>query len=697
MNTYRKRVNRIAVFIVAIVVMTTAFSGIVAAETSSNHAKTQILLYLVGSDLETEHGTGTGDLEEIAASYEIATLNENFNRSQLDIVVAFGGANNPGWQGMKVATADQLMADKKTGKFGNGNYLYSDPNADMGSEQSLEKFLSIVKASRTADRTILILSDHGNSYDGIGIDDKTKNGLKMGDIDNALKTSGMIFDPVMFDACLMASVEVGKTVQPYTGLMLGSEEIQRGSYSYSNVIDPLVSNVNTDSQTVMKKVADSYIDSKGKPKAKTMSIIDETKMTAVRNSLNDLGVKLNTVAETDQGLHDLKSAYNDAVSLGVMEGSKPTSVDLISLLENIKKKRPELAADVDATISIVKAAVIYERHNEYSPTVYGLSIASPDAMNLEKYNKYGDAVKVAPGWDNFFMKMVEASQKGSSDTTLVTTTVTTQVTEGTAATLSDSTSEPDKKMSTVSKPGFVSRGNGSYELRDPYGGASVYAGYYLINGSHALSIGTQPITPDKNGLYQIPAWDGQWYYFPGNKVSGGSLWDQIVSFLNGPTTKPQPLLVDMEFDDTTSGGYAEYNSWISIQDRNRISEATIVTYVNTSNNHPETIITPYIMTRDGNALFGGDIEKFETGSIVTSYSYGFDLMTKTPDEYTLSQVVTGSDTAMTYAIMPDGTYATGIMAYYDNDNEVNTDQFRIITIRNRAVISSTIGPLPKTG
>ncbi len=692
MNTYHS-VNRIAVFIVAIVVMVTAFSGIVAAETSSNHAKTQVLLYLVGSDLETEHGTGTGDLEEIAASYEIATLTENFNPSQLDVVVAFGGAKNPGWQGMKVATANQLMADKKTGKYGNGNYLYSDPDADMGSEQSLEKFLSIVKTSRTADRTILILSDHGNSYDGIGIDDKTKNGLKMGDIDTALKASGMKFDPVMFDACLMASVEVGKTVQPYTSLMLGSEEIQRGSYSYSNVIDPLVSNVNADSRTVMKKVADSYIDSKGKPKAKTMSIIDETKMTAVRNSLNDLGAKLNTVAETDQGLHDLKSAYNDAVSLGVQEGSKPTSVDLISLLENIKKKRPELATDVDTTISIVKAAVIYERHNEYSPTVYGLSIASPDAMDLEKYNKYGDAVKVAPGWDTFFVKMVEASQKGSSDTTPVTTPITPQVTEGTAASLSDSTSEPDKKMSTVSKPGFVSRGNGSYELRDPYSSASVYTGYYLINGSHALSIGTQPITPGKNGLYQIPPWDGQWYYFPGNKVSGGSLWDQIVSFFNGPATKPQPLLVDMEFDDTTSGGYAEYNSWISIQDRNRISEATLVTYVNTSNNHPETIITPYVMTRDGNALFGGDMEKLETGSRVTSYSYGFDLMTKTLDEYTLSQVVTGSDTAMTYAILPDGTYAAGIQAYYDNDDVTLTDQFRIITIRNGAVTSSTVGSL----
>ena len=37
---------------------------------------------------------------------------------------------------------------------------------------------------------------------------------------------------------------------------------------------------------------------------------------------------------------------------------------------------------------------------------------------------------------------------------------------------------------------------------------------------------------------------------------------------------------------------------------------------------------------------------------------------------------------MEYTLLPDGTYAAGIMAYYDNDDEVLADQFRVLTIKN---------------
>lgn len=686
----RDRLSRAGWMIVlfaVIVLMTFAPWGVAAAE-QTNHAKTQVLLYLVGSDLETNDATGTEDLREIAASYE------NPDPSQLDVVVAFGGADKAGWQGMRVATIDQLKEDAKTGQFGNGNYLYSDPSADMGSGQSLEKFLSVVKSSRTADRTILILSDHGNSYDGIGVDDKTKNQLKMGDIDSALSASGTKYDPVMFDACLMASVEVGKTVQPYTGLMLGSEEIQRGSYEYSTLLEPLTANAGTDSETVMRKVVDGYIDNKGKAaKAKTMSIIDASKMPAVRDSLNTLGAKLSTIADRDQGLHELKAAYNDAVRLGITDGSKPTSVDLVSLLENIKQKRPELTSDVDSTIATIKGAVIYERHNEYSPTVYGISIASPDAMTPDQYNKYGDAVKVAPDWDEFFKKMIGAAEKSPAEPSSVPQDVSPTTTEDSSDTDSDGANEPDKKASTFSRPGLVSRGDGAYQLIDPYGDASVFTNYYLINGTHALSIGSQPLTPGTDGLYQIPAWDGRWYYLEGKAVSGGSLWEQIAAFFTGTAKRPAPLLVDMEYGDITSGGFTEYDSWVSLQNKGDTTDAAVVFYINDSRSEYEVSITPYTMTNDGSALFGGDMDGFEAGSFVTSYAYGFDLKTKEPGEYTLSHVAAGPDTELTYAPLPDGKYAAGISAYYDNDDEAVSDLFRIITIKDGRVASSSIGPL----
>ena len=120
--------------LILVILIVTVFLGCIgtaaAADLPSNQVKTQVLMYLVGSNLESEHGTGTDDIAEIVNGYG------NTDPKTLDVVVAFGGANKSGWKGMKIATMDDLKRDAQDGKFGNGNYLYSDPYADMGSGQS---------------------------------------------------------------------------------------------------------------------------------------------------------------------------------------------------------------------------------------------------------------------------------------------------------------------------------------------------------------------------------------------------------------------------------------------------------------------------------------------------------------------------------------------------------------------------------
>nr|WP_319377690.1 clostripain-related cysteine peptidase [uncultured Methanoregula sp.] len=695
-NGTRYRYRRVLLLAVLILLITAPF-GVAAAEASKNHAKTQILAYVVGSDLETDSAMSTEDLKEIVNSIETA------DPAKLDVVVAFGGAKKEGWHGMRIATGQQLREDAKDGVFGNYQYLYSDTGADMGSGATLSRFIQETKASRTADRTILIIADHGNSYDGIGYDEITGTSLKMGDIDSALRASAIRYEPIMFDACLMASVEVGKTIQPYTGVMLGSEEIQRGSYQYSTIIEPLLENPDTDAQTFMRKVTDAYIGSSGTGsgggKVMTMAIIDVSKIPAIRNSLDELGAKLVPIAETDQGLHDLKSAYNDAVRLGISGGGKPTSVDLVSLLQNIETRRPEVSPEVQKTIGLVKSAVLYERHNEYSPAVYGISIATPDAMSMSQYNSYGDAVKVGPQWDEFFKKMIEVSQKDEPDSSSPARAVSSeQQASASSSWIDDAGSsmdkvkkDIDKKTGSLGKLSFTGKGNGTYALNDPYHAASVYAAYYLVNGSHALEIGAVPVNAGADRLYQIPAWDGKWYYFPGSPAPQKTPWNLILQiFGRGPATA-QPFFVDMVYDDVTSGGFDKYNSWVRIQDGGDSSDAILTTFVNASRNSLETTITQYTTTKDGSELFSQGMDRFDNGSVVTSYTTGFNLKTKTAGEYSLSRTTVTPEMTMKYSMLPDGTYAAGLLAYYDDDHEVVADQFRIITIKDGAVVSSGTG------
>ena len=653
-----------------------------AADPPANHAKTQVLLYVVGSDLETESGTGTADLQEIAGSYE------NTDPSQLDIIVAFGGAKNPGWQGMKIATIEQLLDDAKDEKFGNGQYLYSDSNADMGSGQSLSRFLSVARTSRPADRTILIVSDHGASYDGIGVDDNTKNSLMLGDLDCSLRESGMTYEPIMFDACLMASLEVAKTVQPYTRVMLGSEEIQRGSYEYTYLIQPLITNPETDAVTLARTLVDSYVDSKTPAgKSKTMAIIDVTKIPAIKTSLDKLGEELIPVTETDQGLYDLKGAYNDAIRLGVTNGESPTSVDLVSLLQNIKKKRPEVSPQVDTVIGQIRGAVIYERHNDYSQAVSGISIASPDAMDTSQYTRYGDGVKIAPNWDLVFQKVVAVSHDGSSGTGSK------MAVSGSSVSDDDEEDNEERDKSPAKLPGFVARGNGSFELRDPYNMAEVYTVYYQVNGADAISLGAQPLSPDQTGQYHIPAWDGRWYYFPATRqvFPPPKYWMWKVVPL--PVKMANPLLVDLEYEGTSVGGHTMYTSWISIREGRDLTNATLVTYVNGSTGTIETMHTPYTVTDEGNELFGIGVDRFNDGAVVTSHAPGFNVRTLDKGDYDLSSTTVTPGMTMAYTLLPDGTYATGIMAYYDNDAEVLADEFRFITIKNGALADTTVRPI----
>ena len=239
--------------IILVLALSIGITGCAAADPSPNHTKTLVLLYLVGSDLESKSGAGTSDLLTILDSYG-STDSKN-----LEFIVAFGGSKKSGWNGMKIATIGQLKEDAKDEQFGNGrDYLFSDLQADMGSGRSFSQFLSTATVSRTGDRNILIISDHGGSYSGIGMDERTSNLLLMDDIDKALKDHPVSFDPIIFDACLMGSVEVAKTVKPYTKLMFGSEEIQWGSYDYESLVGPLTKNPSTDTKTLSTMLADSY-------------------------------------------------------------------------------------------------------------------------------------------------------------------------------------------------------------------------------------------------------------------------------------------------------------------------------------------------------------------------------------------------------------------------------------------------------
>lgn len=109
------------------------------AETDGTGRKL-LAIYMVGSDLEEDGLAGSIDLEELVLGYDALS-----NWEDVEVVVAFGGADKDGWRGMKIADVFQLTEDYLDLKFGNETaanaYLYEADGAHMGDESSLSLFL----------------------------------------------------------------------------------------------------------------------------------------------------------------------------------------------------------------------------------------------------------------------------------------------------------------------------------------------------------------------------------------------------------------------------------------------------------------------------------------------------------------------------------------------------------------------------
>ena len=189
-----------------------------------------LAIYMVGSDLEENDRAGPTDLVELIDGYDALP-----DSQAVEVIVAFGGARTDGWRGMKFASISQLTTDAQDMEFGNETgsnaYLYQADGAHMGDESSLKLFLDYLRDGyANFDQRFLTFWDHGNSYKGFG-DDTNFNGdaLLLDEIERAFQRSQPgRFDLIGFDACLMATVEVAKVIEPHAKYIIASEALEPG-------------------------------------------------------------------------------------------------------------------------------------------------------------------------------------------------------------------------------------------------------------------------------------------------------------------------------------------------------------------------------------------------------------------------------------------------------------------------------------
>lgn len=188
-----------------------------------------VLVYMDGSDLESDYGAAAEDLQEM----ELTVQDAGAGADTLQIVVEAGGASQWQYPGMQ---------DKEYGRFcisGDGIQKAEDLDVrNMGSVDTLTDFINYGVQSYPAEHYGLILWNHGaGQIEGFGRDNNFEGAsLPLEGIRDAIEASAMktAFDFISLDACLMGDLELVSVLQGQTEYMIASEELEpQNGYDYS--------------------------------------------------------------------------------------------------------------------------------------------------------------------------------------------------------------------------------------------------------------------------------------------------------------------------------------------------------------------------------------------------------------------------------------------------------------------------------
>ncbi len=208
-----------------------------------------VMVYLCGSDLETDGGYGTMDINEMLS----AELGSNVH-----VVLETGGCADWSMPGIEDGQVQRWAIED-----GRLVELERRGNIGMLNAEELQDFIEFAARTYPANRYQLIFWDHGGgSLYGYGFDQLyPESVLFLPDIARALSGAGVRFDLVGFDACLMGTIEAAYMLEPYADFMIGSEETEPAwGWDYAAWLSALGNNPSVDTVELGRIIVDSFIE-----------------------------------------------------------------------------------------------------------------------------------------------------------------------------------------------------------------------------------------------------------------------------------------------------------------------------------------------------------------------------------------------------------------------------------------------------
>lgn len=424
-SEYKSKSNFVKPAIIIIGVLVLLFVGFIFLKPKDNNFKPgsgddnnvsvssagtrTVMVYIIGSDLESKGGAATSDIDEMVRS--------KFNTEDLNVLVYAGGTKK--WYNDQFKTTENAIYEVEGEKV---TKLKSYSVKDMTDYKTLSEFIDYVYENYKTDLYSLILWDHGSGpMIGYGVDENypKSDSMSLLDIDKALNNTKLIkdtkFEFIGFDACLMSSIEVANLLKEEANFLIASAEVEPGAgWDYS-----FLGSVNKDSSTIDigKNIIDSYFEYyKGaKDYYSTFGYNFDPDLTLTMVDLNNIN---KAIVSLDNLFKDLDSnisvssysKFSRDISRTVTYGYSDNAslqVDLVDLVD-FANGIDGYEGLIDKFKKDLSSSVVYHKSNINES--YGISMYFPITTKkyfnqLDSLYKYSD-VNVSSNYKKFLTRYV---------------------------------------------------------------------------------------------------------------------------------------------------------------------------------------------------------------------------------------------------------------------------------------------------
>lgn len=389
----------IAGIIISFIIIIVSTVTIVITLTTNQYNTRTIMIYMVGSDLESNNGL---------ASVDLSSIDKNIaNDSSISVYLIAGGSKK--WDNSYIDKSETSIFKLTNSGF---SKVKNQSKQNMGSSETLTNFINYVYNDSKTDKYDLIFWNHGGAIDGSEYDElNLDDNLQLSEMNQALYNTpfkNKKFETVIFRTCLNGTIEVNTVFSNYSDYLVASEESTLGA-NYTSVLN-FINNIKpTDNgKDVSKKFINAYkkqvVDIKNRAFTtnsdtiySTYSLVDLKEINKLNNYANDffndidVDANFNTISRVRANLLQ----YSEDIPEFDM-------VDLYNLVYNLKTLSPNKANKV---LKQFDRTVLYNYATDSNSR--GISIYFPyngDKAYKDRFIKVYDNLDGFSNYKNFISK-----------------------------------------------------------------------------------------------------------------------------------------------------------------------------------------------------------------------------------------------------------------------------------------------------